>query len=144
VRCLTRWFIFVLVFFWSCSPPLLAQEPPLRSSIILPPAQSSPSNPQESSWTTLDELLNELETSATALNSDSKKLLSKLRESETQVTELSSLLGQSEKSLRDCEASLQAALYQIRARSSELWLWRGASALLAIGCVGAVLWGFGR
>ncbi len=144
MRCLTRWSIFALAFFWSCSPPLLAQEPPLQSSTTLLQAPFSPSNPPVSSWTTLDELLNELETSATALNSDSKKLLSKLRESETQVTELSSLLGQSEKSLRDCEASLQAALYQIRARSAELWLWRGASALLAVGCVGAVLWGLSR
>jgi hypothetical protein len=56
------------------------------------------------------------------LSSTSEKLLSKLKESEIKVKELSSLLAQSELSLQACEDSLRVALSLTRAHSAELWL----------------------
>jgi hypothetical protein len=107
------------------------------------------------SWERLDELLNQLESSAEASSEDSKRLEASLRDARATLTELSSRLGESatraaelSSSLERCERSLELSERSLREaksladrREAELRLWKAAAALgLALGA-GGLAWG---
>jgi len=90
-------------------------------------------------WTTLDNLLAQLEIEASSLSETSLKLLSRLEVSETRAAELSLSLEQSELSLTACAESLSRATQDLRRRKFEAALWRVGALSGALGVVGALV-----
>ncbi len=126
------------------------------SSTAPSPAASDSASPSPSAtWERLDALLSQLESSARDSSEDSRLLKASLRdaqgtlielstrlaESATRASELSSSLERCEKSLVLSEASLKEAREAAARRDVELWLWRGAAVVGVV--AGAVGVGFG-
>lgn len=78
-------------------------------------------------WDSLDELLKELEAEANAQAEDLKKLLGQLEASQTDLNELSILLGQSAMQLRSLEEALMNEREQAR-QTIQIAIDRGARA----------------
>jgi septal ring factor EnvC (AmiA/AmiB activator) len=148
---LLRW----LACFALCAsflPAFSWAEGSSSSSIApLPGASGDASTAPSATWERLDDLLNQLVSSAEDSSADSKRLGDSLRDARASLTELSARLSESatraaelSSSLERCETSLElseASLREARraaARSGlELWLWRGAAVVgLAAGFAG--------
>ena len=120
-----------------------------------PAASASGSGSPSATWERLEDLLNQLESSALDSSADSRllkaslldaqetltELSTRLAESATRASELSSSLERCERSLELSEASLKEARAASARHEAELWLWRGAAAVGVI--AGAVGLGFG-
>lgn len=121
--------------FLSCalSASLSGQAIPPADTSATPPSSSlSASTPSTGSapmqnWDSLDELLRELEAEANAQAEDLKKLLGQLEESQTDLNELSILLGQSAMQLRSLEEALMNEREQAR-QTIQIAIDRGARA----------------
>ena len=73
-----------------------------------------------------------------------KRLLSLSTELLREVDGLTLSLEESRSALLNCQGSLDEANRLLIARSRELWLWRGATALSVAGLAGALVWGLSR
>lgn len=136
--------VWVLVFSCCFSEWLWAQEGSSGQSTSPPEASATCSPELSPSWSTLDGLLTELERSALDLNETLASLYRRLSESETRAHELSTLLAQSESSLKDCAASLAKAQAEVRRLEHELVLWRIIAGVGLAGCVGLLVWTLGK
>ena len=81
---------------------------------------------------------------ARRLLSLSMELSSEAAAQSTELRKLSTSLEESRSALESCTRSLEEARSLLLARSAELWLWRGATALSVIGCASALAWGLSR
>jgi hypothetical protein len=139
----------------SWSAPSLAGDSSSSSTAPDQPASAGASASPSATWERLDDLLNQLESSARDSNADSKLLKASLRdaqgtlielstrlaESATRASELSSSLERCARSLELSEASLKEARAAASRREVELWLWRGAAVVGVV--AGAVGLGYG-
>jgi hypothetical protein len=115
----------------QASPSPLTASPLAPSAIVYPTLAGS--------WATFDAILAQLEQALRDSETASKELSIKLAESQTQIVELSSLLALSEIALSASVESLTEAKALARRRGFELWIWRGASALLGVGIIAALV-----
>ena len=112
-RCWSRLWCLALLLSALATPSVSAQEPPTSPPPSVTP--SSTDSPQISDSPSLEQLLTELENEANAQAEDLKKLLEQLAGSQTEVNELSILLGLSEERLK----SLQEAMMNERDQSRQ-------------------------
>ena len=119
-----------------------ASPPPFSSGTTgsSPTGSTSPGT----SWLTLDQLLAELENEARSLEYSLLALSKKLIEAQARQAELSSLLEQSERSLRSSTLQLDSARHEAAAASRSRDLWRIGAILGGAGTIAAFVWGLTR